>query len=164
VQQQKSKMPPKFGLIKMQGFAKGQGLKGPSMKAAAAPKANPLKAAAALGFGGGDSDGDDEDVATRAQERSRAAARGIDVRGVNADLLRQQAASSVKVAKLQAQAVAEGGDAVFAYDEVRGALWILARSSRTLVPLQDANRPNLASRREQLKRRHPKTNHCTALG
>jgi len=118
------KMPPKYGLIKMQGFAKGQGLKGAGMKALSAPKAKPLKAAPAFGFGDGGSDdegglGDESgDAGAFAKERSRAAARGIDVRGVNADLLRQQAASSAKVAKLQAQAVAEGGDAVFAYDEV----------------------------------------------
>jgi hypothetical protein len=119
-------MPPKYGLIKMQGFAKGQGLKGAGLKAAGAPKAKPLKAAPAFGFGDGGSDDDDKlggdddgDAEARAKERARAAARGIDVKGVNADLLRQQAASTAKVAKLQAQALAEGGDSVFAYDEVQ---------------------------------------------
>jgi len=115
-------MPPKFGLIKMQGFAKGAGLKG---SGAAKPKPAVLKPAA-FRFCGGDDD-DEEDSVARADEdddaKDRRAARGlrgaagVDVRGVNASLVQLQAHSSAAAERLKQQALAADAN-VFAYDEL----------------------------------------------
>ena len=103
-------MPPKqFGLIKKQGFAKGQGLGGKK------PAAKPLIKPAA--FGGDSSDeGEAEDDDDDAKDRRRAR-KAIDVKGVNASLMALQAQSRSTAEALQAKALAEDAN-VFAYDEV----------------------------------------------
>ena len=106
-------MPPKFGLIKMQGFAKGVGLGGKKAGPAAAANIKKPPAAASIFGGGGDSDDDDDDAA----DRRAARASKVDVRGVNSSLVAQQAHSSNQTEKLAAAALAEDAN-VFAYDEL----------------------------------------------
>ena len=96
-------MPPKkFGLIKMQGFAKGVGV-----KKTAKPKPKPNLLARPSVFGNADDD----------EEDSRTTTGGIDVGSVNASLVLQGKKTEKAMAAATAEATAEDPNA-FAYDEL----------------------------------------------
>ena len=87
-------MPPKkFGLIKMQGFAKGVGVKGKSSsKPKPRGKPNPFNRPSVFG------DADDE------EEDSRTTSGGIDVGSVNATLKLQSQKADKALEKITAEA------------------------------------------------------------
>ena len=102
--------PPKYGLIKMQGLAKGLAIA--PKKAAPVFKALGGEKPVPTAFSSNDGSDDDDDASERRNIRQ-----GIDVGGMNKAILHQQAHSSRLVEKAKEQALAQDAS-IYSYDEV----------------------------------------------